>query len=51
MMMGVTSRMIGLGSDFFFGKCEIVDNLVRSKYKENSAKILVDSFHKEIWTC
>jgi hypothetical protein len=25
--------------------------LVRSKYKENSAKILVDSFHKEIWTC
>jgi hypothetical protein len=29
----------------------MVDNLVRSKYKENSAKILVDSFHKEIWTC
>jgi len=32
----------------FLGKCEIVDNLVCSKYKGNSAKISVDSFHKKI---
>jgi hypothetical protein len=40
--------MVGLCNDGGLGNYELVDNLVCSKYKGNSAEILVDSFHMEM---
>jgi len=40
--------MVGLCNDGGLNNYELVDNLIHSKYKENSAEILVDSFHMRI---
>jgi hypothetical protein len=42
------SRMVGLCNDGGLGNYELVDNLVRYKYKGNSTEISVDSFHMEM---
>ena len=41
-------RMVGLCNDGGLGNYELVDNLVRYKYKGNSAEISVDSFHMKM---
>jgi len=42
------SRMVGLCNDGGLGNYELVDNLVRYKYKGNSTEISVDSFHMKM---
>ena len=44
------SRMVRLCNDGGLGNYELVNNLVRSKYKGHSAKILADSYMEmQIW--
>ena len=40
--------MVGLCNDGGLNNYELIDNLIHSKYKENSTEILVDFFHIRI---